>query len=272
MDIRSIVVGLEVDSSAPSTVKAAVGLAQRFGASLTGIAAAEPTAGLIGFDGGGANATVYAAEREDIETRLRALEEQFQTHIPVGMKANWRAYLEPPTRSLLSAARSADLIVVGPGADTGSFSRAIDLGEFVLSAGRPVLALGAGVEEVWADKIVIGWKDTREARRAVADALPLLAKAREVVVVTVREGKPDTEQSSLDDVVSWLALHGITAKPETVSAIDGPADALREAATLHAADLLVTGGYGHSRTREWLFGGMTRDLLATPSISRFLSN
>jgi nucleotide-binding universal stress UspA family protein len=272
MDIRSIVVSLELDTFTSGTLKAAIALSRRFNAHLTGIAAAEPVAGLIGFDGGGANATVYAADREDIETRLRALEEQFRSLIPAGVTADWRAYLEAPTQSLLAAARSADLIVLGADAGGESFTRSVDVGELVLGAGRPVLTLGAGVEEVWAEKIVIGWKDTREARRAVVDALPFLAAAHEVIAVTVREGRPDTEQAGLDDLVVWLGRHGVAAKAETVSPTGSAAAALQEAANVHAADLIVTGGYGHSRTRAWLFGGMTRDLLATPTVSRLMSN
>lgn len=272
MTIRTIAVSLEVDTFRSPTAKAAIRLAQRFGAHLIGVASAAPSPDLIGFDPTGAAANIYAAEREDIEKRLPAVEGEFRRLLPAGATADWRAFLEPPTQSLLSIARSVDLFVLGADAGEGPFARSVDIGELVLSAGRPVMTLGAGIEAVWAEKVVIGWKDTREARRAVADALPFLAEAREVVAVTVREGQSEGAQASLDDLVGWLGRHGITARSELVSATEGAAEGLQQAAAVHAADLIVTGGYGHSRTREWLFGGMTRDLLISQTTTRLMSN
>lgn len=81
----------------------------------------------------------------------------------------------------------------------------------------------------------------------IADALPFLKQAKEVTAITVSEGDAANERTNLDDLISWLA-------------------------TLRQADLVIAGGYGHSRVREWLFGGVTRDLLKAETLTRFFSN
>lgn len=273
MEIRSILVNLDVDHFSPALVKCAGNLAQRFGADLIGLAAAGPSPELIGIEGAVVAATWYTQEREEIETRLRAMENEFRTLTPPGIKVDWRPYVEAPNRSLVLNARCADLIVVGSrhGAD-GSYLRSVDVGDLVLTAGRPVLVVGAGVAEIKADKVVVGWKDTREARRAVSDALPFLERASDVIVVTIHEGDLAAEKASLNDVLGWLRRHGIKARGDVYPYESGAAVSLEETTKKLEADLIVTGGYGHSRFREWLFGGMTRDLLASQTISRFMSN
>jgi nucleotide-binding universal stress UspA family protein len=273
MDIRSILVNLDIDPAASKVLTAAVGLARKFGAELIGLAADEPSLAMIGIDGGAAAVDFYAAERTEIETRLRAAGAAFHATVPPDVKSQWRAYVAGPTRSLVDAARCADLIVTGSSL-AGAFGTAhmVDVGEVVLSAGRPVLAVADGITEVTSDKIVIGWKDTREARRAVADALPFLTEAKSVVAVTLSEGDPSGERASLDDLVGWLGRHGIEARGDVVDSGDGFIDVLESTARTYGADMLVAGGYGHSRLREWLLGGMTRDMIGATDITRLLSN
>jgi nucleotide-binding universal stress UspA family protein len=122
--------------------------------------------------------------------------------------------------------------------------------------------------------VVIGWKDTREARRAVRDALPLLQQATRVTIVEACG--PDEEKSALgrlDDVTRYLARHRIKGGPKVMLQQEGSgAEQLIGIAREERADLLVTGAYGHSRLGEWIFGGMTRELLATSPICCFMSH
>ena len=274
MEIRTILVNLDIDSFSPDLVKCAGGLARRFNAELIGLAAAEPSPALVGIEGAAATVGWYNQEREDIEVRLRSLETEFRAFAPAGVETTWRAYVDAPNRSLAWTARCADLIVTSShlGSISQNYLRSVDIGELVLTAGRPVLVVGAGVAEVEASKIVVGWKDTKEARRAVADALPFLKAASDVVVVTVNESDLGAEKASLAEVLAWLHRHEVKARGDVYPAKGGAADALQATAKLLEADLVVTGGYGHSRLREWLFGGMTRDLLAARTINRFMSN
>ena len=273
MDIRSILVNVDIDVKSSTALKAALGLAEKFGAQIIAVAADEPELAYVGIENGAAAADFYAVERGEIEKRLIASEAEFRALLPQGTKADWRPYVAPAAQALIENARCADLIVTAH--ETSSAIRAknrVDLGEIVLAAGRPVIDLAEGATSVETDKIVIGWKDTREARRAVADALPFLQRAKDVIAVTVSEGRRDVEQASLDDLRDWLDRHGVKMRQELAANEEGFIDVLESTARAYQADLLITGGYGHSRMREWLFGGITRNLLQANTLNRFFSN
>jgi nucleotide-binding universal stress UspA family protein len=119
---------------------------------------------------------------------------------------------------------------------------------------------------------MVAWKDTREARRAISDALPFLNQAKQVNVLTHSEGDAATETRSLAEVVEWLGRHGVLAESRLVDQGVEFLDALGLLTLTETPDLIVAGGYGHSRFREWLFGGVTNDLLAARNISRLFSN
>jgi nucleotide-binding universal stress UspA family protein len=107
---------------------------------------------------------------------------------------------------------------------------------------------------------VLGWKDCREARRATLDSLPFLQRAEEVYVVGVGDEVP---AASVQDVVLHLERHGVQATARLVSAGRQPvAGELMEMASTVQADLIVCGGYGHSRMREWIFGGVTHEFIS----------
>jgi nucleotide-binding universal stress UspA family protein len=172
-------------------------------------------------------------------------------------------------------ARSADLLITSAGNSGVGRLRTVDPGELILSAGRPVLfpAEGQQPEPVKGESILIAWKDAREARRAVVDAMPFLTDARQVVVATIEEDDRAGARESAADVVRFLTKHGVKARSEVVDAGRGYAsEALAEIVTEVGADLMVSGGYGHTRLREWIFGGVTRSLLEDASMNRFVSN
>jgi nucleotide-binding universal stress UspA family protein len=142
---------------------------------------------------------------------------------------------------------------------------------------RPLAAVGRCTAAIDACNWIsrhIGWKDTREARRAVQDALPLLRKAARITIVEAcRLDEEETSLPRLNDVVRYLARHGITGGTKvTVEGKGSDAARLIEFANAETADLLVTGAYGHSRRGEWMFGGMTRELLATSPICCLMSH
>lgn len=273
MDIRSILINIDLETAGSTSLNYAIDLAQTFDAELIGVAADEPDLTFTGADIGTGSTEFYVMERAEIEKRLKAAEAHFRAIVPAGVKSEWRSYLGNSVRSLVSAARRADIIVTASTmSPTYQKRRPVDLGELVISAGRPVIDVANGATKFAAGKIVIGWKDTREARRAVADALPFLKLGKDITAITIGEGEPKEEQRSLDDLVAWLAGHGISAKSELIDNSDGLSDVLQAAATGHEADLLISGGYGHSRMREWILGGVTRSLLKADTITRLLSN
>lgn len=271
MEIRRILLNIDVDAFSPGLVKCAEALARRFGADLVGNASAEPYPIMTGGRGAGITAALHVEERASIEATLQALEVDFRKALSPTTKAEWRFSVETPNRSLIEAARGADLIVTGSYEASG-FRRRVDVGQLIIAAGRPVLVVAKDVEAIQGDTIVIGWKDTREARRAVADALPFLRHARKVAVVAIEDGDNSLQQASLTDLLDWLGRHEIVAVGELHAAQGDPAQQLEDISSGLGADLVVTGGYGRSRLQEWLFGGMTRGLLTRHTISRFMSN
>jgi nucleotide-binding universal stress UspA family protein len=154
------------------------------------------------------------------------------------------------------------------------WSEPLDPGEALLKLGRPTLVVPESVSSLSADHVVIGWKDTREARRVVQDGLPFFHEASHVTVVEICE--PDEESAAkqhIDDVVRYLVRHRVKASPRVILRQDGSAaDQIVTLAREEDADLIVTGAYGHTRLGEWMFGGVTRDLLANSSVCCLMSH
>jgi len=267
MEIRSILVDIGALQPAP-ILTAAVELAKRLGAKLVGFAAAEPSAQTVVVEGGAVVTTWYEKERAAIESSLQGLEEHFVTHTPPELRLGWRGYITNPTQALIDTSRSADLIITSSSRVDGQ----ADLGEVSLRSGRPLLAIADDSDRINTDTVVIAWKDTRESRRAVSDALPLLHMAKDVVVATALEGDQGLARAGLVDVAHWLRLHDVKAREEVIPVAGTAGNALISTASSMDADLIVSGAYGHSRFREWLLGGVTNELLETTTISRFFSN
>jgi nucleotide-binding universal stress UspA family protein len=188
-------------------------------------------------------------------------------------KLEWRAALDFPLDVLAREARCADLVVIGQKPGPGDY-QTVDPGEAILKMGRPTLVVPEEARTLRAEHVVLGWKDTREARRAVRDALPFLQNATRVTIVEARgEGEEATALGRLDDVARYLSRHRVEGGPRVMVRQEGSGAAqLIEIAQEERADLLITGAYGHSRLGEWVFGGMTRELLSSSPICCLMSH
>ncbi|MDG4887921.1 MULTISPECIES: universal stress protein [unclassified Mesorhizobium] len=269
MSYKTIVVNLAVDADPAPIVKLAAEMAHRFDAHLVGFAAADVPPLVATGEGLVYEGEVMQVKRQEIEKRLAELRDIFERLVPHSISSEWKQYICGPTRALGLVARSADLIVTGDGND--DVFRALDIASLVLGAGRPVLVAAVNAEHLVGRTVLVAWKDSREARRALSDSLPFLAKAKEVVVATMETASGEDVRDSLADVAVFLEQHGIMARTEVIaSTADGEA-LVTFARSIHA-DLIVSGAYGHSRLREWAFGGITRSLIGESSISRLLSN
>jgi nucleotide-binding universal stress UspA family protein len=171
---------------------------------------------------------------------------------------------EFPVSAVVSLSATADLIVAGgyEPVDRDGY-RWCDPAEVAIKSGRPVLVMPTQGGPLQLRRVIVAWKNTREARRAIADAMPFLKDADQVVVISVFEdGDPEGAEAQCDAVVRHLKRHGVRAQAQTVPSI--PALAASEIAKCAAernADLIVSGAYGHTRLGEWAFGGVTRSLL-----------
>ena len=150
------------------------------------------------------------------------------------------------------------LVIARPADDQGV---SIDTVEAALvGTGRPVLIVPATPLVAIPETIVIAWKAAPEAARAVTAAMPLLSRAKQILIATVaeEEGLSDEEGARLTTALGWHGLHVSTRhlRPDRL----GAADTLLAAAAEQSA-LVVMGAYGHSRMREWIFGGFTQSVL-----------
>jgi nucleotide-binding universal stress UspA family protein len=273
MRCKSILLNIDIDAPATSLIKLAVELAKRFDAKLIGCSSAEIVIPIALGDTDLIDRDIIERQRKAIEARARQLQEKFIDLAGPGVEIEWRSEIANPTKFLAEMARAADLIVTGSpeGSDSADPFRSTDIGNLTLMAGRPVLIAAGGAEHLPAKNVLIAWKDCREARRAVADALPFLSGANEVVIATVERSGSEFSKESAADVAAYLARHGVRAKIARINGKNDPNDLLNFARSIHA-DLIVSGAYGHSRLREWVFGGVTVSLLDEIKISRFMSS
>jgi nucleotide-binding universal stress UspA family protein len=123
-------------------------------------------------------------------------------------------------------------------------------------------------------RAVVAWKDTRECRRALRDALPILRETKEVLVVEFVEGDANPEDKrTLADVTAYLIRHHVVVADQACRRARGPvATELLRIVEDENADLIVAGGYGHSRLGEWIFGGVTHELLSSSPVCCVLSH
>lgn len=270
--LGGVLVHVEPGDAALDRVRVAAALAKSMGARLIGLGA-EMAQPLVASPYGGVNTAEWVvAMNQQIEDDLAAAQAVF-TREAAGMDSEWRAMRETPARALAAAARACDLIVVSAHPQT-NYYRAADPAEVVMRSGRPVLVVPDKAQPLKGDAVVVAWKDTREARRALQDALPFLQRATQVVVVAVcGQDEASAVQRQADDVVAYLGRRGVSATAKVSVAPDaGVVGELNAAAQAIGGDLIVAGAYGQSRLREWVFGGVTRTLMDEPTRHLLLSH
>ena len=256
---RSILVHVDVNDGAASRVRLAANLADKWGSFLIGAAAIEQYLSLYG-DGTMLTPGLFEQEKKRTDDFLAATGQTFRRETAGLRTTDWHTELWNETSVIVDQARRADMIVLGqkdvqdrtPGVST------LSVAEVIVSSGRPVLIVPPNVDELPSAKVVIGWKDSREVRRAISDALPLLRLAQEITVVAV---SPTLEGEAWAEVQGYLARHRLPCS--FVYRREQETEAARiilDTARMIGAGLIVTGAYGHRRLSEWLFGGVTREL------------
>jgi len=251
----------------------AASLAAQYKARVIGIAACQPMQ--IGIADGDFTGGLAVLERDIVDGELKRAEAEFQTCAEIQpFVLEWRSSetLSPVSHVVADEARCADLVITSlcSGAARNALTHA-DTGELIIRAGRPVLVVPDKPATGSFQTVVIAWADTRECRRAVVDALPILTRAERVVIVEVTPTLTEA-RSQTRDVVAWLSRHAISADQIVAHAKGNHAASLALIARDHGADLIVAGAYGHNRLREWAFGGVTRDLLLRLNICALLSH
>ena len=166
-----------------------------------------------------------------------------------------------------------DLVVIGREPLPGDIYHTHDPGTIILAAGRPVLVIPQGIAAFDARRILIAWKDTREARRAIHDALPMLREADSVCIAAAHPERTEGLDRQLGDIAQHLLRHGVTIEKQIATVANEEAGPiLLHLAREYRADLIVSGAYGRTRLSEWVFGGVTRHLLMRSAVPCLFSN
>lgn len=252
MTYKSVLLHVEPAEEALARLRVAIGVAKSFEGRVIGVGARafNPMPDPVGLS--------IVKLRQEIDEGLARAENLFRETIAVeGIPYIWHAEVEFPSDALLHHACDADLIVAARNVEGAPSETQTGAADLIMSAGLPVLAVPPGAQ-LDAKRIVIAWKNTREARRAMWDALPLLTRAEDVRLLRFASD-PAPE---LSNVVERLRLHNVRVTAEVRERTErSVAEDLLAAADAMGAGLIVAGAYGHSRLREWALGGVTQDLL-----------
>jgi nucleotide-binding universal stress UspA family protein len=274
MDYKTVMVGLVLDRSNDACLRVAGDIAERFGARIIGVAASDLRPPMYFADGDFAQ-KLLDEEAAAIERRLSELEAEFRASVERRASAvEWRSARSLPVPYMLQQARAADILVIGARPETlVDPSAAPDPSDLVMQAGRPLIVVPSTVEWLDLRSVLVAWKDVREARRAVFDALPILAAAKEVTVTEVPEqdGRRAEALAHVADVAAWLRSHGITANTVVPEKAGGVTGQVENIAAHVGAGAVIAGAYGHSRLREWVLSGVTRHLATESRRCAFLS-
>jgi nucleotide-binding universal stress UspA family protein len=260
--LRDLVVFVDDQPGSDERLRIAAMLAGRYGAQLTGVhiePSPELPPGLRTMHIG----QTMSAREQIASAAVLAAEGRFrETMQGLDVRHDWRTARGSLPELAAAHARCADLAIIGQVApdQTGRSMPPIQPEDVALLSGRPVLILPyAGRIRTLGDRPLIAWKSTREAARAVNDSIPLLNGQATIMMV---DPNADDGETAGENLALQLSRHAIAALVERVASTGRPvADVFLSRAAEIGADLLVMGAYGHSRLRELMLGGMTRDIL-----------
>ncbi len=264
MAFSTLLAYLRVDRSNADLLAVVGAVAERFGSAVIGLAARQVST--HAYIRGAGPCEPHEYDLHKFMERCSAAEQEFRAALSKVETLDWRTRmtLGPACVHVANEARAADLVVVPVDHRDRFFfpSGQADVGDLLMRVGRPILAAPAGATGLEFNQALVCFKDARETRRAVADSLPILQAMRRVSVVEIVEAKGvDDARRRLGDVGDWLARHGVESNCSAEVAQGTEAEQLAAAARDLDADLIVAGAFGHSRLREWAFGGVTRDLI-----------
>src|SRR5438876_6581597 len=274
MDYKTVMVGLAMDRRNDACLRVAGDVAERFGARIIGVAASDIRPPMYFAEGDFAQ-KLFDEEVAAIERRLSELEAEFRASVERRATAvEWRSARTLPVPYMLQQARAADILVIGARPETlVDPSAAADPSDLLMQAGRPLIVVPSTVEWLDLRSVLVAWKDVGEARRAVFDALPILAAAKEVTIAEILEqdGRRADALARVADVAAWLRSHGIAANTVVPEKAGGVTGQIENIAVNVGAGAVIAGAYGHSRFREWVLSGVTRHLATESRRCAFLS-
>lgn len=263
MAYRSMAVCLDNTPFSQARLEFALTLAQRHEAHLSAL---HMTREPLVFDNAGQLSPLFIEwEKITADKQERARLQGCATAKEFGMNLPWDAYRSAEAPYLTARARLSDIVIVGQrkADDREADFEAAFNDKFIMALGRPVLLTPS--RTTWPktlDNILVAWNGSREAARALNDALPLLERAGRTTLLTLEGKGDDRHGAGRDTLAAFLDRHGIKAEIRAeASPAAEHADRLLRHATAMKADLLVMGAYGHGRLGEMVLGGVTRSIL-----------
>jgi nucleotide-binding universal stress UspA family protein len=278
MSYKTIVVHLDTSQRARPRLEIALRLAKHFGAHLTGVFAVfTPDPRSLYVMAG--TASYYATHELMRAERRAALERLFHAELTrAEVAGEWIAVDDPANLALPHRGRCADLIIASQDDphDPESYVGNYFPENLVMSAGRPVLLVPHATSVTSpGGHVMVCWDGSREATRAVHDALPFMRTARQTTVVTVNGARGEAAPRIPGaDIATVIARHGIRVEVKDVAAAPDAlvGDMLLSVSVGLGADLLVMGAYGHARWQELVMGGATRSILRSMTVPVLMSH
>ena len=280
MTIKTIAVSLNDIENLDHLLPAAAAMANAHGAHLSGVYVI-PSVEVYAAYAGMAMADIVDTQRKRYIEMASKVREKFSHALDAnGLQGEWHqldAINMSVSREFCEAARVADLAIIAQvDNDTYCGVEAEFAGNVVLGVGRPVLIVPRGKSfDAVGKKVVMGWNATREAARAVFDAVPVLPTGADITLVWADPQKVRDEAGDMPgtEMASALSRHGFSVSAEPMpTAGDNPGEALLTKAMDAGADLLVMGAYGHSRVREFVFGGASEAVLKNAKLPVLMSH
>lgn len=276
--MKDIILHLERDSSRDAVRDFAVSTAETFGAHLTGVSFAF-AANIPNYIMPDFPADVLANMLSESEAAARGAISRFESAVKrEDLSAEPRLILQSefgPTRTFAEMARNFDLSIIMQSDDDVGINNDLLIEAALFDSGRPLMVIPYTQRTLLKlDRVVCCWNGSRAAARAINDAMPFLKKANAVELFIIENEKTASEQVlSGAEIGRHLARHDVKVEVETTPAPDiDVADAILSHAADCSASMLVMGGYGHSRLREFVLGGATLGILSTMTVPVFLSH
>jgi len=275
---KDILAYCDRSASSVNALDYARALAEAGSGKLTALMVAMFSFHSIGMYGEGATA-VWIAARAQAETEAAALEADLRSALTrIAPEAEFRrsdAEVGDGPDRFAEIGRYFDASVLGFDAEGGSDLQRRLFNAALFYSARPVIVVPQAAAQRGApERVLVAWSPTREASRAVHDALPLLRGAEEVRIVVVDDARARAESGEPGaDIAAHLARHGCAADVRFVPAgAGGVTSVLLDEARHFGADLIVLGGYGHSRLSQWMLGGVSRDIVARSAVPLLFSH
>lgn len=286
MAYRKILVPLTGGERDAPVLTAAFEIAKAFGGHVAGVFVRPDPSEVLPYLGEGVSAGVMqeiidvsrassgraaAASRERLAQAAKTAGASVQETPQAGLGASFQAREGLVDELIAYEARLSDLIVFDTPADGKDAPLRSAMEAALVNGRKPLLLVPRTPVAIVGAKAVVGWDGGAAAAQAVSAAIPLLGRASAIEILNVTSGPIDTVQ--MDRLRDYLGLHGLTASEHGINPGNaGIARALIDAAVQGGAGVLVVGGYGHSRLRELVLGGVTRDVFANAPLPVFMAH